>query len=320
MKKYWITGIFIVGLLSTGWAQTSGSSSIIEIEAKGTVTFSPDSFVVLYRFDKSSINLEDRVKRKETERPIELRDVEYHDVDYAHTDIVEAVAEEPVAPPPPPTTAEMAELRKRREEESRRSRILRDSMLQIKQKRAEEFLSKLKKLGVKIPADQQERELVESNSYGYYNEYREDDWLLVVGLDQYKKIDSLSNLYGKPLRSDLLDIRMKNHDEIKRRAYQKAIEVGKDEAQILASAMKMKLGKMVEVKSESIGIEELLPIVMRKELNREFRKRENLQPELYQLMHEFQLEQPSERQQGNVTKVIEWTWTEKVHIRYQTTQ
>jgi hypothetical protein len=214
----------------------------------------------------------------------------------------------------------MAEMRKRREEESRRSRIMRDSILQLKQKRAQEFIIKLKKLGVKIPADQQERELEESNSYGYYNEYREDDWLLVVGLDQYKKIDSLSNLYGKPLRSDLLDIRMKNHDEIKRRAYQKAIEVGKDEAQILASAMKLKLGKVVEVKSESIGIEELLPIVMRKELTREFRKRENLQPELYQLMQEFQLEQPSERQQGYVTKVMEWTWTEKVHIRFQTVQ
>lgn len=316
MKKYWITGTFIVGLLSTGWAQTTGSSSIIEIEAKGTITFSPDSFVVLYRFDRSNISLENNVKSVEQPVDVAVQEVEYVDVDYA-TDVS---VEPPPPPSPPPTVEEMAEMRKRREEESRRSRIMRDSILQLKQKRAQEFIIKLKKLGVKIPADQQERELEESNSYGYYNEYREDDWLLVVGLDQYKKIDSLSNLYGKPLRSDLLDIRMKNHDELKRRAYQKAIEVGKDEAQILASAMKMKLGKVVEVKSESIGIEELLPIVMRKELNREFRKRENLQPELYQLMQEFQLEQPSERQQGYVTKVIEWTWTEKVHIRFQTVQ
>ena len=316
MKKYWITGTFIVGLLSTGWAQMSGSSSIIEIEAKGTITFSPDSFVVLYRFDRSNISLENNVKSVEQPVDVAVQEVEYVDVDYA-TDVS---VEPPPPPSPPPTVEEMAEMRKRREEESRRSRIMRDSILQLKQKRAQEFIIKLKKLGVKIPADQQERELEESNSYGYYNEYREDDWLLVVGLDQYKKIDSLSNLYGKPLRSDLLDIRMKNHDELKRRAYQKAIEVGKDEAQILASAMKMKLGKVVEVKSESIGIEELLPIVMRKELNREFRKRENLQPELYQLMQEFQLEQPSERQQGYVTKVIEWTWTEKVHIRFQTVQ
>jgi Protein of unknown function (DUF541) len=316
MKKYWITGTFIVGLLSTGWAQTTGSSSIIEIEAKGTITFSPDSFVVLYRFDRSNISLENNVKSVEQPVDVAVQEVEYVDVDYA-TDVS---VEPPPPPSPPPTVEEMAEMRKRREEESRRSRIMRDSILQLKQKRAQEFITKLKKLGVKIPADQQERELEESNSYGYYNEYREDDWLLVVGLDQYKKIDSLSNLYGKPLRSDLLDIRMKNHDELKRRAYQKAIEVGKDEAQILASAMKMKLGKVVEVKSESIGIEELLPIVMRKELTREFRKRENLQPELYQLMQEFQLEQPNERQQGYVTKVIEWTWTEKVHIRFQTVQ
>jgi hypothetical protein len=316
MKKYWITGTFIVGLLSTGWAQTTGSSSIIEIEAKGTITFSPDSFVVLYRFDRSNISLENNVKSVEQPVDVAVQEVEYVDVDYA-TDVS---VEPPPPPSPPPTVEEMAEMRKRREEESRRSRIMRDSILQLKQKRAQEFIIKLKKLGVKIPADQQERELEESNSYGYYNEYREDDWLLVVGLDQYKKIDSLSNLYGKPLRSDLLDIRMKNHDELKRRAYQKAIEVGKDEAQILASAMKMKLGKVVEVKSESIGIEELLPIVMRKELTREFRKRENLQPELYQLMQEFQLEQPNERQQGYVTKVIEWTWTEKVHIRFQTVQ
>lgn len=317
MKKYWLTGAFIAGLLSKGWAQTAGSSSIIEIEAKGTITFSPDSFVVLYRFDRSNISLENNVKSVEQPVDVAVQEVEYVDVDYA-TDI--SVVPPPLQSTPPPTAAEMAELRKRREEESRRSRIMRDSILQLKQKRAEEFFVKLKKLGVKFPADQAERELEEISPYGTYNEYREDSWLLVVGLDQYKKIDSLSNLYGKPLRSDLLDIRMKNHDEIKRRAYQKAIEVGKDEAQILASAMKMKLGKVVEVKSESIGIEELLPIVMRKELTREFRKRENLQPELYQLMQEFQLEQPSERQQGYVTKVIEWTWTEKVHIRFQTIQ
>lgn len=315
MKKYWITGAFIFGLLYTGLAQTSGPSSIIEIEAKGTITFSPDSFVVLYRFDRSNVSLENNVKSTEQPSDIAVLEVEHVEVDYA-TDVDVAVE----APPPPPTVEEMAELRKRREEESRRSRIMRDSILQLKQKRADEFLVKLKKLGIKIPADPIEQEVEVSNYYRSYNEYRENEWLLVVGMDQYKKIDSLSYLYGKPLRSDLLDIRMKNHDELKRRAYQKAIEVGKDEAQILASAMKMKLGKVVEVKSESIGIEELLPIVMRKELNREFRKRENLQPELYQLMHEFQLEQPSERQQGIVTKVIEWTWTEKVHIRFQTIQ
>jgi len=319
MRKYWITGAFLIGMWSSAWSQTTGATSFIEIEAKGTVTFSPDSFVVLYRFDKSSINLEDRVKRKETERPIEVRDVEYHDVDYAHTDIVEAVAEEPVAPPPPPTTAEMAELRKRREEESRRSRILRDSMLQIKQKRADEFLSKLKKLGVKIPTSRSES--VEAyNAYENYNEYRQDEWLLVVGIEQYKNIDSLSYVYGQVLRSDLLDIRMKNHDDLKKRAYQKAFENGKDEAEILASAMKVKLGKLVEVKTESMGIEEFLPIVLKKELSREFRKRDNLQPELYQMMHELQMESPNDSKPGFNTKVISWTWTEKVHIRYQTTQ
>lgn len=321
MRKYWITGGFFLGMLSIGFAQTAGTTSFIEIEAKGTVTFSPDSFVVLYRFDKSSINLEDRVKRREVERPIEVREVEYRDVDYAHTDIVEAAPylEEPIAPPPPPTASEMAELRKRREEESRRSRIMRDSMLQIKQKRADEFLAKLKKLGVKIPASRSES-VEEYNAYDNYNEYRQDEWLLVVGTAQYKNIDSLSYVYGQVLRSDLLDIRMKNHDELKRRAYQKAIEVGKGEAQILASAMKMKLGKIVEVKTESMGIEEFLPIVMKKELNREFRKRDNLQPELYQMMQEMQIEPTNDFRSGSSSKIIEWTWSEKVHIRYQTIQ
>jgi uncharacterized protein YggE len=113
---------------------------------------------------------------------------------------------------------------------------------------------------------------------------------------------------------------MKNHDAIKKRAYQKAIENGKREAEILTSAMNLKLGKIVEISTESIGLEEILPIVLKKELSREFRKRESLQPELYQLMHEFQIETSSERKQGFNTKMIEWTWTEKVHIRYQTTQ
>lgn len=315
MRKCWITGIFIVGLISIGSAQTAGTSSIIEIEAKGTITFSPDSFVVLYRFDRSNISLENNVKI--TEQPVDVAawEVEHVEVDYA-TDVDVAVE----APPPPPTVEEMAEMRKRREEESRRSRIMRDSILQLKQKRADEFIVKLKKLGVKITADPIEQEVEESNYYRSYNEYRENEWLLVVGLDQYKKIDSLSYLYGKPLRSELLDIRMKNHDEVKKRAYQKALEVGKDEAQILASAMKMKLGKIVEVKTESMGIEEFLPIVMKKELNREFRKRENLQPELYQMMQEMKIEPTNDFRSGSSSRIIEWTWSEKVHIRFQTVQ
>ena len=315
MRKRWLTGIFIVGLISTGSAQTAGTSSIIEIEAKGTVTFAPDSFVVLYRLDRSNISLENNVKITEQPVDVSVREVEYVEVDYA-PDVDVAVE----APPPPPTVEEIAEMRKRREEESRRSRIMRDSILQLKQKRADEFIVKLKKLGIKIPADPIEREVEESDYYRSYNEYREDEWLLVVALDQYKKIDSLSYLYGKPLRSELLDIRMKNHDEVKKRAYQKAIEVGKDEAQILASAMKMKLGKIVEVKTESMGIEEFLPIVMKKELNREFRKRENLQPELYQMMQEMKIEPTNDFRSGSSSKIIEWTWSEKVHIRFQTVQ
>jgi hypothetical protein len=111
MKKYWITGTFIVGLLSTGWAQTTGSSSIIEIEAKGTITFSPDSFVVLYRFDRSNISLENNVKSVEQPVDVAVQEVEYVDVDYA-TDVS---VEPPPPPSPPPTVEEMAELRKRRE-------------------------------------------------------------------------------------------------------------------------------------------------------------------------------------------------------------
>lgn len=311
MKKYWIAGSFIFGLLYTGLAQTSASSSIIEIEAKGTITFSPDSFVVLYRFDRSNINL----KNKEivSEAPVRVQEVEYRDVDIATDMDVEA-------PPPPPTEEEMADLRKRREEESRRSRLLRDSILAIKAMRLVEFSNKLTKLGLGIPKETPEK----VKEIGYqeynYNEYRPDEFIQVVSLDQYRKVDSLSELYGGVLRPELLDIRMKNHDDLKKRAYKKAIEIGKKEGEILASSMNLKLGKIVEISTESIGLEEVLPMVLKKELNREFRKRENLQPELYQLMHELQIDAPNEQNKGLRTKMIAWTWTEKVHIRFQTTQ
>lgn len=311
MKKHWIAGAFFIGLFSNGWSQTAGSSSIIEIEAKGTVTFSPDSFVVLYRFDRSNINL----KNKEivSEAPVEVQEVEYRDVDIASDMVVEA-------PPPPPTEEEMVDLRKRREEESRRSRLLRDSILAIKALRLVELSNKLTKLGLEIPKETPEK----VKEIGYqeynYNEYRRDEFIKVVSLEQYRKVDSLSQLYGGVLRPELLDIRMKNHDAIKKRAYQKAIDNGKKEAEILTSAMNLKLGKIVEVSTESIGLEEILPIVLKKELSREFRKRESLQPELYQLMHEFNIEAQSEHKQGLNSKTIEWTWTEKVHIRFQTTQ
>ena len=314
MKQYWIAGAFIIGLFSNGWSQTAGSSSIIEIEAKGTVTFSPDSFVVLYRLDRSNINLKN--KEVVTEAPVEVQEVEYRDVDIAS----DMVVEEAISPPPP-TQEEMVDLRKRREEESRRSRLLRDSILAIKAKRLVEFTNKVTKLGLKVPkeAPGKAEEVVGYLEYNY-NEYRREEFIQVVSLEQYRKVDSLSQLYGGVLKSELLDIRMKNHDAIKKRAYQKAIENGKKEAEILTSAMNLKLGKIVEISTESIGLEEILPVVLKKELSREFRKRESLQPGLYQLMHEFNIEAPSERNQGLVTKMIEWTWTEKVHIRYQTIQ
>jgi hypothetical protein len=310
MKKYWIAGAFFFGLFSKGWSQTAGSS-IIEIEAKGTVTFSPDSFVVLYRFDRSNINLEN--KEIISEAPVEVQEVEYRDVEIASDMVVEA-------PPPPPTEEEMVDLRKRREEESRRSRLMRDSILAIKAMRLVEFSNKLTKLGLGIPKENPEK-VKELGYQDYnYNEYRRDEFVQVVSLEQYRKVDSLSQMYGGVLKPELLDIRMKNHDAIKKRAYQKAIQNGKKEAEILTSAMNLKLGKIVEISTESIGLEEILPIVLKKELSREFRKRESLQPELYQLMQEFQIETSSERKPGFNTKIIEWTWTEKVHIRYQTTQ
>ena len=315
MKQCWIAGAFIIGLFSNGWSQTAGSSSVIEIEAKGTVTFSPDSFVVLYRLDRSNINLKN--KEVVTEAPVEVQEVEYRDVDIAS----EMVVEEAISPPPPPPTQEeMVDLRKRREEESRRSRLLRDSILAIKEMRLVEFTNKVTKLGLKVPKEGPGK----AEEVGYleynYNEYRREEFIQVVSLEQYRKVDSLSQLYGGVLKPELLDIRMKNHDAIKKRAYQKAIENGKKEAEILTSAMNLKLGKIVEISTESIGLEEILPVVLKKELSREFRKRESLQPELYQLMHEFNIEAPSERKQGFNTKMIEWTWTEKVHIRYQTIQ
>ncbi len=311
MKKYWIAGAFFIGLFSNGWSQTAGSTSIIEIEAKGTVTFSPDSFVVLYRLDRSNINLEN--KEIVTEATVEVQEVEYRDVDIASDMVVEA-------PPPPPTQEEMVDHRKRREEESRRSRLIRDSILAVKEKRFVEFTKKVTKMGLNIPKEAPKNtEIVGYLEYNY-NEYRRDEFVQVVSLEQYKNIDSLSQLYGRVLNPELLDIRMKNHDNIKKRAYQKAIENGKKEAEILTSAMNLKLGKILEISTESIGLEEILPVVLKKELSREFRKRESLQPELYQLMHEFKIETSSDRKQGLNNKMVEWTWTEKVHIRYQTAQ
>jgi hypothetical protein len=79
--------------------------------------------------------------------------------------------------------------------------------------------------------------------------------------------------------------------------------------------MNLKLGKIIGVSTESLGIEEMLPVVLRKELSRELRRSDNLKPELYQFMQEFDMNQFIDSKYSK--EVIEWSWTEKVMIRFQ---
>ena len=60
--------------------------------------------------------------------------------------------------------------------------------------------------------------------------------------------------------------------------------------------------------------------MLRKELGRELRRGDNLlKPELYQFMQEFDMNQFIDSKYGK-EEIIEWSWTEKVMIRYQANQ
>ncbi len=290
------------------------AQSVVEVEARGTITFTPDSFVVLIRINEDQISLENRPVVKETDASGSGEEV-IHEVvameeDFAAVDVVEEAVE---VPPAVEESPELRRARLQRERELYRARE--DSLRRLRNLRLKEFREKLAQLNIK-PLYVELEELRDP--------YRLDGggggrskWPAVLSPVQMAQIDSLSQVYGRPLSFEILSIRMKNHDEIKRRAYKAAMESGRNEATVLASAMGKKLGKLLEVQTQSMGIEELLPVVMRKELSREIRRNDGLRPELYQLMQEFNW--PAEIPKGIVEReVLQYSWTESVKMRFET--
>jgi hypothetical protein len=310
-KQLLVVGLFAaISQLSFSQANTG---SVIEVEAKGRITFAPDSFVVKYRLNRSSINLEDETEKQmvSSERIVDEEVVAVSEYEVAES-WVEAVspgeAEEPASPP---IREEMECERKQRQERQRQERMIQDSLNAIKNIRFNKFSKQIASIGIyKTKAENQEEV-----SSAYYNEYRIDEWIQIVSLKQYRMADSISRIYGKPLRGEVVDIRMKSNDGLKKKAYAKALENGRKEGEILAAAMNLKLGKVIGVTTESLGVEEILPVMLRKELSRELRRSENLKPELYQLMQEFDMNQFIDSKYSN--EIIEWSWTEKVKIRFQ---
>ena len=298
------------------------SGSVIEVEAKGRITFAPDSFVVMYRLNRSSVNLEDYIEKQKVseERVVfeEVVAVSEEEVAGSWVDAVpnmEAVEQPPieaVEPAPPRTREDMEYERKQRQERQRKERMIQDSLNAIKNIRFNKFSKQLASIGIYKTKAENEDEV----SSAYYNEYRSDEWIQIVSLKQYRMADSISRIYGKPLRGEVVDIRMKSNDGLKKKAYAKAMENGRKEGEILASAMNLKLGKVIGVTTESLGIEEILPVMLRKELSRELRRGDNLKPELYQFMQEFDMNQFIDSKYSK-EEIIEWSWTEKVMIRFQ---
>ncbi len=311
MKRH-IVLFGLIGLfMKLGVSQTA-SGSVIEVEAKGRVTFAPDSFVVKYRLNRSSVNLEDRIEKPTSvsSNPTIQEEYMLQETDYAIDEAAVAVESIDIEETRPPQTREEIEAeRKLRQERQRKERIIQDSLNVIRSKRHDEFIKRLARIGIQNP-ENNKPEVV-----SYYDEYSSENWLQVVSVNQYRMADSLSRIFGNPLRGELIDIRMKSNDAIKKKAYAKAMENGRKEGEILASAMNMKLGKVIGVTTESLGLEEMLPIMLRKELSRELRRSDNLKPEMYQFMQEFDMNQFVDSKYGK--EVIEWSWTEKVMIRFQ---
>jgi len=100
---------------------------------------------------------------------------------------------------------------------------------------------------------------------------------------------------------------------------EEALENSQKEAEALAKAMGRKIGRVTQVKTETMGLEDLVPMMLRKELRREFRRSESLmQPALYQISQELgplYFEEEEDRY-GTKTKPIVWTWTESVKVTY----
>ena len=272
----------------------------IEVESQGTIRFSPDSFVVMLRFDRSSVNTVNRevetFSADEVLMPVEASEsVE----EFSPADEVE----------PPPTMEIMdvkspEQMRKERE----RYRLTEDSIQKERTKRALEFESKLFSMGVPIPK-------INPTEEGYHY-YRSNTWMQILSPAQYKMVDSLSKMYGRPLNLEMVDIKMKDHAVLKERAYRQAIENSKLEAESLAKAMGRKVGKMTSVKTEAIDLMDIVPLMLRKEIQREVRKSDRfLQPALYQLSQELG-NNFFEKDRSDEKNIIFWTWSEKIKVTY----
>ncbi len=295
--RKWLSLIGLSLLLGNSLAQAQ-TITTIEVESQGTITFSPDSFVVKIFLDYSSINISDRLSEERFSEEIVDVPVETYMSEMDFNTVVEDAS-------PPVIEEEKSPEQSRLERE--RYRRMEDSLQSIKEKRLLEFMTKIKSLGVLFPK-------TDSEQSGY--RFRSNSWVQNFTSTQYREIDSLSRQYGRPLSMEMIDIKMKNHDILKEGAYRQAIENSKKEAEILAKAMGRKVGKMANVKTEAIDVMDLLPMMLRKEIQREVRKSDRfMQPTLYQLNQELGTDLFDKDRYDN-KQTIFWTWTEKIHVTY----
>jgi hypothetical protein len=291
--------IFGFCLLMGNTIAQNQSVTTIEVESQGTITFSPDSFVVKLRYDRSSVNAVNRevetFSAEEVLMPLEVS---------------ESLEEfSPAAEVEPPPTMAMEEVKspEQMRKERERYRLIEDSIQKIRILRSIEFEAKLLSMGVPIPKTNPMEE-------GY--RYRSNTWIQTFTSVQYKMIDSLSKMYGRPLNLEMIDIKMKDHTILKERAYRQAIENSKLEAESLSKAMGRKVGKMTCVKTEAIDLMDIVPLMLRKEIQREVRKSDRfLQPALYQLSQELG-NNFFDKDRSDEKNIIFWSWSEKIKVTY----
>jgi len=274
----------------------------IEVESKGTITFSPDSFVVKLSLDRGAVNLTNYVPKEIVADAVMEMPVE---IDVAESDYSTLAQDDA----PPQMEVEDVKSPEQMRKERERFRIIEDSLQGIKAKRMGEFESKLIALGVQIPKKE------DASDYSRYGS-RMLNWTQCFTSQIYRMIDSLSKIYGRPLNLEMIDIKMKDHTVLKERAYRQAIENSKLEAESLSKAMGRKVGKMTSVKTEAIDLMDIVPLMLRKEIQREVRKSDRfLQPALYQLSQELG-NNFFEKNISDEKNIIFWTWSEKIKVTY----
>ena len=286
-------------MIGDSFAQAPAVTTI-EVESQGTITFSPDSFVVKLRMDLSSVNTVNREVETFSADEV-LMSVEVSESVEEYSPTIEAE-------PPPTMAKEDAKSPVQLQKEIERNRFIEDSLQKERNKRSLEFEAKLFSMGVSMPKPNSEQE-------GY--RYRSNTWVQSLTPAQYGMIDSLSRIYGHPLSLEMVDVKMKDNSVLKERAYRQAMENSKKEAEILAKAMGRKVGKMASVKTEAIDMMDIVPLMLRKEIQREIRRSDRyMQPALYQLSQELGTE-IFEKDHYDDRRTIFWTWTEKIKVTYQ---